>query len=1593
MLRALARAVVVPAVLLSAAILFAAILSGAVSLPALAQGEAPLTVSAVEVVAERDTPQVCVTLSDRLDREAGGDFRAFVGVAPPVPVNVVVRDRTLCVEGVQHGQTYTLTLKEGLPGQEGRRLAATDTRTVEVPNRRPSLAFRGSGFILPRSGAAGLTLRSVNVDRVRLQVLRIADRGLVERVYFGRIAQRLSERELSDLIDRSAQEVWKDEMAVSGNRNQPAVTAVPIDAVLGRLEPGVYIAVAASDTLPGEPWERRATQWFLVSDLGLNTILAEDSLLVYARSLASAAPMAGVELRLVARGTAELGRVTTGPDGIARFDAALLRGSGDAAPQAIFASHEPGDVGFLDLAAPAFELVDRATVAPAAPALDAYLQTPRGVYRPGESLEVTALLRDAGGRPVPSRPLSFALIRPDGLEADRQEVADAGGGGYVAGFSLPAGGMTGAWTVTAHAEPGGPAVGRTSVRVEDFGPPRLAMTLAGDRPALDATGEAAVTVSGRFLDGSPAAELPGEAALTLRPAAAPYPQHAGYRFGLAQEEMEPQRTALPGFTTDEEGRARIPLRLERAPDSSHPLEAVLEASLVDFGGRPVRRELVLPVRHRPFAIGIKPRFADNAVPEGATAGFDVIAVAPDGTPIDRPGLSYEIFEEEHEYSWFETDGRWDYKAQVRDRRVAGGTLSPGADKPALVEEAVQAGRYRLEVFDPATGVASGVRFAAGWWLSPTSDERPDEVDVTVMLPSYRGGQTATVYIQPPYASQVLIAVADRRIRYATTRAIGREGAFLEIPVDAAWAGGVHVIASAFPVPDAAGAEATPGAQRKAPPARRALGRAWLGVAPGERRLEVRIEAPVAAEAHTRVTPVVTVTGVEPGQPAFVAVTAVDDSVLALTGHRDPDGIGHYFSPRDLAVELRDVYGRLVEPASAAAAVRPQAAPLSAVLPGQPVRSATFPVKIVPVGEDGRVEVPLPVLPYGGRFRLTALAWSGDRMGSAGTGVTVAEPLRIEPVLPHSLAVGDRAEASVVVEARAGGDPYRVTLAPSRALRRPDGETPAVSVAAGQRLEIPVTLQAESLGDGELKVSAVTADGRTAGRAAIVAVRSADRPVQRRQSATVAAGAAATLGAELPAGIRPDGLRAGLALGGVADLDLPGLILNRPRGGGTLLTAGQLAGLLGTPDEAAELMPRGVDGLRAAQRAALQRLLTFQRPDGAFAAWSPTGEADLWLSAHALDLLVRARAAGLRVPDAPFRAVVEALRRPLQNPWAEPEELPVRAYVLYALARAKAIDAAPLRFFRETLWDKAPTELARAQVAAALAALGDGRAATEILDRLTGVRTAAAPPVDHGSPLRDEAAVLLLMAETGVDRERVAAAAERLARTAGGVATPSVQERGWLLLAGRALMERGAAVKAVVGERPVEAARLAILPVDPATLPLTVRNGGGDPLRATLAVSGAPAEPAAAAEQQGFTISRRLFDMDGNPVDPATARRNARLVVVLEGRATDEQRHEALVTDMLPAGFVLEAVRNADSPPLGGLAWIGRPSVATHTDTAPDRFTAAVTLTGEQPSFRLVYMARAAFAGDFFAPGPVVEDIDRPTLFARGEAGRVRVTAE
>ncbi|MDZ7706767.1 MAG: hypothetical protein U5J97_02520 [Trueperaceae bacterium] len=220
-----------------------------------------------DVDASSAAPRICVSFSEQLSPRR--DYAPFVG-RDVQGLALEVEGQELCVTGVAYGESYRLTLRAGLPSAGGDALTGDVPVEVYVRDRAPVVRFPGRAYVLPASGPRALPIETVNADRLELRLLRVSDRNLATAVRDGSFAEALSTWEGERFEELLAEPVWQGEAQLEGTLNQSTPSRLPLDEV-GELEPGVYVLRAVvPDTDPFDV--APATQWFMVSDLGVTTL-------------------------------------------------------------------------------------------------------------------------------------------------------------------------------------------------------------------------------------------------------------------------------------------------------------------------------------------------------------------------------------------------------------------------------------------------------------------------------------------------------------------------------------------------------------------------------------------------------------------------------------------------------------------------------------------------------------------------------------------------------------------------------------------------------------------------------------------------------------------------------------------------------------------------------------------------------------------------------------------------------------------------------------------------------------------------------------------------------------------------------------------------------------------------------------------------------------------------------------------------------------------------------------------------------------------------------------------------------------------------
>ncbi len=1525
------------------------------------------TVRKINTNAENFPASACVAFTIPLPR--GGDRHPgdYVTVNPSRHSLAITENQgQLCITGLRPGSTSVVTLHPGLHGIAGTNLTKPLTIKISLTNRQPALIADPNHYIIPASNPPAIGFASVNLSKLKVKITRVPERSLLN--FINSHALLNPNGFSSSLYGNNSPIIFNGTASIPGfRRNALLHTVLPLANVMKK--PGLYaVALSPGDGTPNNG-SLSLVQIVLRTNIAPTTWRGRDGLHVQLRRYTNARAISGATINLIAADNAILGTAKTNDDGIAFFPAPLLAGPGGQAPSALHINSRHGDFSLVDLNASPFDLSDRGVSGRAEPKpIDPYIYTDRGIYRPGETIHLTALLRNPNGKKL-NIPLHLIVRRPGGQIFSDTVPTWSDDGAFSQPIILSPGAQAGTWSITLAVSDKANPLAERDVTVAAFVPARLAVAL-GKPTELTPNAIDPWPVHVRFLYGAPGAHLTGTASVKITQNPTPFAAFKNYAFGLQGEVFaSPLRTPkLPD--TNATGASSVPVDLTHLPDSTHALQAKLDVTINDPSGRAVGSALTIPIRPTAPLLGMKPDFTGGAVDQGTKPAFDLVAVNPAGQPIAMK-LDVALVRQDYEWGviWDQSVARWRFT--YINRPVLKQTISIRAGKPYhLVLPSLPYGRYRLRVIQHEGGLAATSTIFYSGWVTSSNPGVPTRLTVMRDKRRYLPGETAHLHITAPYGGSATLVIANNRVLATRNFTLPAKGRDISVPISAKWGAGAYAIVHVF----------RPASKARAPD--RAIGLTWLGLKPGDRQLPLTFAVKKLYRPGRDVTFTI---NTKPG--AYVTLAAVDEGILRLTNFVSPNPLGHYFGKRTLGVDINDSYAALLRlPNGQSTALHVGGGgdfgAAAAPIPQKIVSLFAGPVQ---ANAQGVAKITLHIPDFNGQIRLMAVGWKGRALASASTDIITRHKIIADLLLPRFLSPGDHADIGIMLQnldLPAGR--FHIALTSDGAI---SGQASATfDLKPQRRLIMPATLTANAIGTGTVHLRVTGPNGYTQSRTRQISVHVVRAPNTILTSRMIGGGDSVKLGPDLTPFIAGSA-QADLTLGNHLPFDPTAYLqaLHAITYHFLEISVSQGMPLTALHGKAAGPEPTG----RLAK--AIENVLDDQRYDGAFGLWSSQDDAQPWLTAYATEFLLRARQSGANVPQAPLAAALDWLRSEVVN---NPAPTQADIYAAYVLALDHKAPAGAIRVMDDQL-STVSHPLARAQLGAALALVGEPDEARAALKAALKIHNRGGYfwwrgqdwMAGYGTPLRDAWAVPTIIRETGLLHGQYPALAANLPGKGVDITSLNPQELGDAGLAAGVFAGRPTKLNLTINGKAIALTSSLTRPISDA---ITIANGSKKPVPATIAVTGIPAQsPGATAN--GMSLHEAFDTPEGKPLDISTLTQNTVFVMVVSGRATDSAPHHVILTIGLPAGWELAGNISSGKASVAAMPWLHKLTPPAATAAEDDRSMTAFTLyppcsdsatcedNGHDQEFRTAIMLRAVTQGQFTLPGASLVDFYHPLI--------------
>ena len=1497
-----------------------------------------------------------------------------------------------------------VVVEEGLTSEGGFALSRTYDTVVRAPEYPKEANIAQSGAILPLTGSHQLTFVSRGVATLKVEVGRLID-GAVNH-----LASQSSGDFRSPYFNNYS--FNEDNLTVRSERFIDLQAANPREARYSSLDLSEFLAEGGHYFVTVQGWDRENDRpigsgdkrLVLITDLGLLVKSnADSSQEIFVHSLRSGQPVSGARVALLGKNGMPVFERTTSASGRASMPETdqfkrekaptvfVVRLGSDS----VFIPYASGDRGLqysrFDVGG---EVVRRGVQADQ---LKAQLFSDRGIYRPGDSGNLAAIVKSINWQPLDNLPLELRVRDPRGTLVLDTSLRLPDDGFFDAVVQTQAAAATGNYQATLYLideRKRRRAIGSTAFKVEEFQPDRLrvrARVIGGKQRGWIKPGDLVAEVSLHNLFGTPAQSRRVTGAVDLVLSGMVFDKFPDYRFDdpLREQRAQVQRVTLPldSTRTDEKGIALLALQLGQYDKGIYRLDVRTEG-FVEGGGRSVRATAQVMMSPLDFLVGYKSDADLAFIDRGAEHWINFVAVNSDAEPVSLEALTLVVVEERHVSTLIKRpNGTYAYQSILKENEISrdGYAIAEAGSRFALPTD--QAGAFAAKLMDRHGLVYSKVRFTvAGARNLAGNLERDAELELVLNGTSFEPGSEIEFEVTAPYTGTGLITIERDRV-YAhkwfktdTTSSVQR----IRVPEDLE--GNAYVNVAFVRALDSPEVFVSPLSYAAAP----------FSINRAARTIDVELEVPDTVRPGEEIS-----IGYSTSRPSRVVLYAVDEGILQVAGYQMPNPLDFFMPKMALQVATSQLVD-LILPEFAA--YQQRAAPgggQMSRLAGANLnpfrRQAEAPVAFwssIVDADTSAQSVSFTVPDYfNGELRVMAVAVADAAVGRAEDRSTVRGPFVITPNLLTAAAPGDEFDVSVGVannlEGSGSGAQIEITAKPSDNLEiiSEPSTTLAIDEGAESRTRFRVRAK-DQLGPGKLVFEASSGEERVA-RSATMSVRPSVAYVSTMTAGTSDADPLRlSLDRRLYAQLARQSAAASTSPLVLAD-GLLEYLGEFPHGCTEQLVSKVFpqVGFLGSGDAAVDHAK-----IRRVFAETIHKLRSRQTPEGGFRFWATSAEPADFASIYINHFLTDAAELGLSVPKDMSGSGLGYLKTLAGREVRSLADARMRAYAIYILTRHGTVTTNYLTNLHEYL-DKHQADAWRSDLGAAYMAASYALLKQEALGRqlIGGYRTGAGPEMvsDFDTRLGRDAQYLYLLA-----RHFPARLDSVDAGTVREMVEPIMQNRfntlsaAYTILALRAYTD---AVADVSGKPMLSIAQLAdgtaeelassaaVVRADiaAATQAVQIAGSAGEDLFYVLTQTGFDRTPQATASAEGIELYREYLDANDQPVTQAGV--GDELTVRLRIRARGRAHSNVAVVDLLPGGFevLTESIRDQ----YGG--WH-----ADYKDIREDRVVIYGTFDDRMTEIR--YRVKLTSAGSFVVPSAFAGSMYNRSIQSRTAPGRFAV---
>lgn len=941
----------------------------------------------------------------------------FIKISPSVDFKVAQSNDKIILNGdFLLNNSYEIEVLKGIKSRDGFALNENFMRKIELGDKAPKIVFSNQGVFLPDSANKKIAFKSINVKKAKLSVHKIYASNIIFYLYDSNL-QKHDNWYFNDYdFERIGDLIFEKDIEIQSAKNEWIQSAIDLSNL--RDFSGIFIVSLRFDKdgidykFPSnmEPW--RVNNYFytngnihkqvIFSNIALLAQKFNDSLFVSALNIKNNEPLSGIEILGISASNKTISKAMTDISGTAKLDF-----RGDSQNIAYIVGKKPiksDDFAIIKLSTQ--EISDDGfdtNGVSAKNGIKAFIYTDRGVYRPGERVNLNIIARN--GEVALNHPIKLSITNPLGKKVlDNFSISSQSDGVFYHAFDSEKSAPTGIYSVKVDI---GDNIFTHKIAIESIVPNRLKVEVKA-QDSLDLNKEKTLPFSLKsdYLFGAPAQGLEWQVEAQFTPQSFYAKKYKDWTFSRIDRNQSLSYSRTFSGNLNESGFGDGEIELGDFLAINENFTARIDTKIFEKNGRATNAHKLVALNRFDSFVGIK-NPATRYIKSGDSLNLNVVLLDKNENFIKNRHLEYIIYQ--NNYSWW-----WDYnsrnafiraiKADKNTKIIARGHFKSKDSISNINFDIKESGEILVEVRDTTNNQSASISLYASSWGEPLDITKITRLKIKSDKDKYTHGESARVVFESVRGGRALITVSsDKEILKRYWIPTNDAQTSFEVPIDEKNAPNLY--ASVFLLQNYNNADNDR--------ALRLYGVVPLNIANKKAKIALNIKAKDEILPNSKLD--IEISNAQNKQVTYT-LAIVDEGLLSLTDFKTPEPYNYFFAKTKYNIRNYDTFDYIINKIDGAVrnsfSIGGDEALGNALNKNRNNENAERfkpVVHFIPPtqsNKNGRAKISVNIPSYIGALRVMLVAVDKNSYGSASKEIRVSAPVVMLPTIPRSLKVND-----------------------------------------------------------------------------------------------------------------------------------------------------------------------------------------------------------------------------------------------------------------------------------------------------------------------------------------------------------------------------------------------------------------------------------------------------------------------------------------------------------------------------------------------------------------------------------------------------------